>query len=113
MEEYKAEKKTAEMKISGMICASCSATIENALRGIDGVSQANVNLGTETASIEYNPVKTKLTDLELAVEDAGYGVLKERVALKVGGMVCATCVSTVEDALRDLEGVSDVNVNPC
>ncbi len=84
MEENKAEKKTAEMKISGMICASCSATIENALRGIDGISQANVNLGTETASIEYNPVKTKLTDLELAVEDAGYGVLKERVALKVG-----------------------------
>jgi len=105
------EEKKAELRISGMTCATCAATIEKSLKGREGVSRAEVNLGKETATVEYNPGKVGLKDLEVAVKDAGYDVINERVTIKVGGMVCATCVSSVGDALRALDGVVDITVN--
>ncbi|HNX40310.1 MAG TPA: copper ion binding protein, partial [Methanothrix sp.] len=103
--------KKAELKVSGMVCAACTAAIEKALRNLDGVAAAFVNLGTETASVEYDPEKLSLNDLEKAVRDAGYDVIDEKVVLKVGGMVCAMCVGALEIALKKLDGVVEVRVN--
>jgi Cu+-exporting ATPase len=105
------ERKKAELKISGMHCATCAVTIEEALAGISDVQAARVNFGTETAQVEYDPAKTGLADLEKAVRDAGYEVTNRDVVLKVGGMMCATCVQTIEAGLRALPGVVSVNVN--
>ncbi|HII06756.1 MAG TPA: copper-translocating P-type ATPase [Methanotrichaceae archaeon] len=105
------DQEKAELKISGMMCATCTSTVEDALKEVEGVAGARVNLGTETASVEYDSSKAKLADLERAVEEAGYGVVNERVALKIGGMMCASCVSAVGDAIKEVEGVLDVNVN--
>jgi len=105
------DQKKAELKISGMMCATCTSIVEDALKEVEGVAGARVNLGTETASVEYDSSKAKLADLERAVEEAGYGVVNERVALKIGGMMCASCVSTVEDAIKEVEGVLAVSVN--
>jgi Cu+-exporting ATPase len=109
-EDQKKEKK-ADLKISGMVCASCASAVEDALKEVEGVAGARVNLGAETASVEYDPAKAKLADLERVVVEAGYGVVNERVSLRIGGMMCASCVSVVEEALRDVEGVLDVSVN--
>ncbi len=109
-EDLKNEKK-ADLKISGMMCATCASTVEDALNEVEGVAGARVNLGTETASVEYDPSKTKLADLERAVVEAGYGVVNERVALKIGDMMCASCVSTVGEAIKEVDGVLDVSVN--
>lgn len=38
--------------IEGMHCASCVVKIEKALRGVPGVTRADVNLATETAKVE-------------------------------------------------------------
>lgn len=107
----KEERRKAELKISGMTCATCATTIEDALLGLEGTSDARVNLGTEIASVEYDSSKTKLADLERVVKNAGYQVINEKVALKVGGMTCATCATVVGDALRNLAGVSEASVN--
>jgi Cu+-exporting ATPase len=106
-----AAEKRSDLKIRGMVCSACSTTIEKSLRSIGGVRKADVNLATEMASVEYDPEKAKLADLERAVREAGYDVENENVVLKVGGMVCAMCVETIESALRKLEGVSEVRVN--
>lgn len=111
MEEGDKRRKRAELQISGMTCASCAAAVEEALMGVDGVAEARVNLGKETASVELDPSKAKLVDLERAVSDGGYAVVNERVALKVGGMICASCVSSVEEAIGGVEGVVEVAVN--
>ncbi|MFA5253279.1 MAG: copper ion binding protein, partial [Methanoregula sp.] len=105
------EKKKAELKISGMHCATCAVTVEEALAGVKDVSSAQVNFGTETAQVEFDPKKTSLAELEKAVRDAGYDVTNREVVIKVGGMMCATCVQTVEAALRALPGVITANVN--
>jgi Cu+-exporting ATPase len=105
------EKKKAELKISGMHCATCAINIEESLGQIKDVSKVQVNFGTDTAHVEFDPKKVSLTDLEKAVKTAGYDVVNREVTIKVGGMVCATCVQTIEAALRALPGVITANVN--
>lgn len=65
------------LKISGMSCASCAATIEKALKRLDGVKSANVNFATERATVEYFPELLSVLDLRKTVQDVGYGVESE------------------------------------
>lgn len=104
-------KKKAEIKISGMHCASCALNVEKSLQELEGVGEAQVNFGTEKATIEYDPKKLKLQDLEKTVENVGFSVVNEKVIIKVGGMTCAMCVQAIEGILGKITGVSEVNVN--
>jgi Cu+-exporting ATPase len=104
-------RKKAELKISGMTCATCATAIEKSLLRQNGVAEVQVNLGNETAVVVYDSTKLKLADLEKAVTDAGYRVINEKVTLKIGGMTCATCVKTIEKSLKRLDGIIGVNVN--
>jgi len=104
-------KKKAEIKVSGMSCASCALNVEKSLNKLEGVEDAHVNIGTEKATVEYDPEKLKLPELENAVEEAGYSVVNEKVILKIGGMSCVMCVKAIEDALGKLDGISEVTVN--
>jgi Cu+-exporting ATPase len=94
-----------------MTCAMCVQTIDKALRNIEGVHDVKVNLANETTTVIYDPGKTDATALQKVIEDVGYGVINEKLALKIGGMTCATCVNTIENALRNTDGVLQVNVN--
>jgi len=105
------EKKKVDLKISGMSCASCAVAVEKSLKGVEGVEAARVNLGTETASVEFDLNRVRLPDLEKAIRSAGYEVINEQVTLKVGGMTCAMCVKTIEGSLGKLDGVSSATVN--
>ncbi len=104
-------KKEARFNISGMTCATCAQTIEKALAKIDGVTKVQVNLSSETADVEFDDKKVNPSELAHAVTEAGYGVRTENAVLKIGGMTCATCVSTIENALRKADGTTSVNVN--
>lgn len=99
------------LKIAGMTCASCVKRVEDALKGLKGVSEASVNLANEKAAVTYDPMKVSIDDMIKAVKDAGYGVVMETATLPVQGMTCASCVKRVEDALREKQGVIDVSVN--
>ena len=104
-------KKKAEIKISGMHCASCALNIEKSLNNLEGVDEAQVNFGTEKATVQYDSDKVKLQELEKSVEGAGYGVVNEKVIIKVGGMTCAMCVQAIEGVLKKIDGISEVTVN--
>jgi len=103
--------KQATLPIRGMTCASCSAHVEEALKEIEGVSEASVNLATERARVSFAPEQTKVVDMVTAVRDAGYDVGTEKAILPIVGMTCASCSQHVEEALRTLDGVLEVNVN--
>ncbi|OGL73062.1 copper-translocating P-type ATPase [Candidatus Uhrbacteria bacterium RIFCSPHIGHO2_12_FULL_57_11] len=64
------EKKTFEIK--GMHCASCVRTIEGALSRLPGVAKASVNLATEKAQVEFDPVRVTLEQMTKSVKDVGY-----------------------------------------
>ncbi|MHB1135023.1 MAG: heavy metal translocating P-type ATPase [Chloroflexota bacterium] len=106
------------LSIGDMTCASCVAHVEKALRGVDGVGDASVNLATEKATVAFDPARVDVARLRAAVEDAGYRVLDEpaapsnqRVTLGVAEMTCASCVAHVEKALRSVPGVLTADVN--
>ena len=40
------------LPIDGMTCAGCVSTVENALKRVQGISYASVNLATEKATVE-------------------------------------------------------------
>ena len=65
---------TAELPILGMTCAACVRRIEAALRAVDGVEQATVNLVTSRATVHYAPAKTNPGALADAIRGAGYEV---------------------------------------
>lgn len=104
-------KKIAKIKVSNINCALCALNAEKSLKALDGVYEANINMGTEKALVEYDPNKLKLAELENAVKEAGYGVVNEKVVLKVGGMSCVICVKAIENVLGKIEGINNVTVN--
>ena len=63
---------TVHLSVGGMTCAACVGHVEAALRGVEGVVSASVNLATERATVEHRPGAGTLSDMRRAVEDAGY-----------------------------------------
>jgi len=61
-----------DIGIGGMTCASCVSRVERALKKVPGVSDATVNLATESARIVYAPGEQMEARLRRAVRDAGY-----------------------------------------
>ena len=102
--------KEFSVQIEGMSCASCVARIEKALRAVPGVVNANVNLGTESATVVAEGA-VGFDTVRQVVEQAGYEVAQQEIDLDVEGMSCASCVSRVEKALRKVSGVVDATVN--
>ena len=106
-------KQKSLITIRGMHCVACAQTIEKALLKAEGVDKALVNFATETAHVEYDDKITnekKLTDI---IKDTGYDVAEEphRIMMRVGGMTCASCAQTIENALRKKKGVREASVN--
>lgn len=104
--------KNATLAIEGMSCASCVSKIENALKKVDGVESASVNLATHKATVKYDSAAT-ISDLMKAVRRAGYGVLgkEKRAMLVIEGMTCASCAQKIEKNLGKANGVLDASVN--
>ncbi|PUU89159.1 heavy metal translocating P-type ATPase [Halanaerobium sp.] len=101
------------LKLEGMTCSSCAQTIEKALNKTDGVDQAQVNFAAEKAYVDYDSSKVDENKLVEVVKGTGYDVKQERgkVTLKIGGMTCASCATTVEKALNKADGVYEASVN--
>lgn len=57
--------------VDGMSCAACAGRVERALRAVPGVTEANVNMATETASVRAES-PLGFDGLEAAVRKAGY-----------------------------------------
>lgn len=74
-EEKPMEKVT--LKVKGMHCVSCANNIEKTLGKTDGVESANINFAVEKVTIEYDPKKIELKDIEKKVSDIGFQLVLE------------------------------------
>ena len=114
------EKKKAVIGVQGMHCASCSITIEGALKRTEGVLAANVNYGTEKAVVEFDPEKTSEQRLAGIIKELGYTPIlqqpqasadKASAKLKVIGMASPHCAGIVSTALKNTQGVLSSKVD--
>lgn len=68
-------KMTKTIKIDGMMCPHCEATVKKALEAIDGVTSATASHTEKQATVELSKDVDTAT-LEQAVVDAGYTIIK-------------------------------------
>jgi Cd2+/Zn2+-exporting ATPase len=61
------------VRVAGMDCASCAATVEKRVSQLPGVRRAVVNFAAGRLDAEHDP-GLALEEIEKAVRDAGYGV---------------------------------------
>jgi len=69
-----AEKKSSvSFPVTGMTCAACQARVQRSLASQPGVTDASVNLITNTAAVGYDPAVVTPSQLVDAVRATGYG----------------------------------------
>ena len=103
--------RTTHLDVTGMTCANCSTTVEDALTALDGVTDATVNAATDGGTVAYDPDVISLRAVVDAIEAAGYGVVTETVTIAITDMTCANCAQTNETAIESVSGVVDAEVN--
>jgi copper chaperone CopZ len=58
--------------VSGMMCAVCASHVEKAVKNLQGVRSANVELLNNFLFVDYDSKKIKSEDIMKAVSNAGY-----------------------------------------
>ena len=104
---------TETIKITGMSCANCAASIEKGLKQKQGVKSADVNFAGDSAYVEYDDDFIDRSTINSVIQKLGYDVVEEgeQLELDIEDMSCANCAQSVEKALSALEGVKDASVN--
>ena len=83
-----------KFQVTGMSCAACSARVEKAVGGLNGVTSCAVSLLTNSMSVEGSATDDEIIK---AVENAGYGASID------GKKENNISRSSQEDALKDKE----------
>ena len=111
-------------KIGGMHCASCVSKLEGVLNKTEGVESASINFATETALIEFNEDSVSEKKLAEVIKSIGYTLEinnensstnntgdTEIIFIKVIGMDSPHCAMIVQNAIKTLPGVENIDVD--
>jgi Cd2+/Zn2+-exporting ATPase len=93
------------VRVEGMDCASCAATVERRVSALPGVSKATVNFAAGRLDAEHDP-SLSLEELEGAVRAAGYGVAKTEEAERPPFWRTLRALLTAAAALLFLAGLA-------
>lgn len=69
---------TTEFNVKGMICASCQAKAEKALKKTNGVTAATVNLEKGEAKVTYDDQKTNPEQIKKVIKNAGFAAEEKK-----------------------------------
>ncbi len=61
-----------KFNVDGMTCSACSSHVSNAVSKLNGVSSCNVNLLSNSMSVEFDESVCNIETIEKAVNNAGY-----------------------------------------
>uniref|UniRef100_A0A8C8WT86 Copper-transporting ATPase 2 n=1 Tax=Panthera leo TaxID=9689 RepID=A0A8C8WT86_PANLE len=119
---------TGTISISGMTCQSCVKSIEGRISSLKGIVSIKVSLEQGSATVNYVPSVLSLPQVCRHIEDMGFeasitegkaaswpsrssSALEATVKLRVEGMTCQSCVSSIEGRLGKLQGVVRARVS--
>nr|XP_055191827.1 copper-transporting ATPase 2 isoform X3 [Nyctereutes procyonoides] len=119
---------TSTISILGMTCQSCVRSIEGRISSLKGIVSIKVSLEQGNATVKYMPSILSLPQVCRHIEDMGFEAsvaegkaaswpsrsspgLEAVVRLRVEGMTCQSCVSSIEGKLGKLQGVARVRVS--
>ncbi|XP_004619601.1 copper-transporting ATPase 2 isoform X1 [Sorex araneus] len=119
---------TGTISIQGMTCLSCVQSIEGRISRLQGVVSIRVSLERGSATVQYLPSVLNLQQICCHIEDMGFEArpmeakaaswpsrsepaLEAVVKLRVEGMTCQSCVSSIEGKIGKLQGVVRIRVS--
>ncbi|XP_045695203.1 copper-transporting ATPase 2 [Phyllostomus hastatus] len=119
---------TGTISLSGLTGQSSAASVEGRIAGLKGVVGVQVSLDHGSAAVHYVPSVISLRQVCCHIEDMGFGasIAEGRadswplrsspapeavVKLRVEGMTCQSCVSSIEGKIGKLQGVVRVRVS--
>ncbi|MGI6242935.1 MAG: heavy-metal-associated domain-containing protein [Prevotella sp.] len=62
---------TKTFAVSGMKCEHCQKSVENALKGLTGVKNADVSLADKNVTVEYDESTVSPAQMKEAVDNIG------------------------------------------
>jgi copper chaperone len=62
------------LKVSGMTCGGCVASVKRVLMAVSGVESAEVLLEGGRAEVAFDPARVRVEQLRAAIVGAGYEV---------------------------------------
>jgi len=71
--------KKATINLETLSCPSCLQKIENAVKGLDGIEKDSVKVLFNSSRVRTNFDPDAIEDIEKAIEDLGYPVIRSRV----------------------------------
>ncbi|XP_055282150.1 copper-transporting ATPase 2 isoform X7 [Moschus berezovskii] len=119
---------TGTISIVGMTCQSCVKSIEGRVSSLNGIVSIKVSLEQGSAEVRYMPSVVSLMQICHQIEDMGFQASvaegkatswpsrvsptsEAMVKLRVEGMTCQSCVSSIEGKIGKLQGVMRVRVS--
>ncbi|XP_062957574.1 copper-transporting ATPase 2 isoform X2 [Cynocephalus volans] len=119
---------TSTISILGMTCQSCVKSIEGRISSLNGIVSLKVSLEQGSATVKYVPSVVSLQQVCHQIGDMGFeaSIAKGKAAswpsrsshaqeavvkLRVEGMTCQSCVSSIEGKIGKLQGVMRVKVS--
>ncbi|URE06391.1 copper-transporting ATPase [Musa troglodytarum] len=109
------EKRVALFSVVGMACAACAGSVEKAIKRLPGIHDAAVDVLNDRAQVIFYPAFVSEDTIRETIEDVGFEAeliqeeMKEKSVLtcrlRIKGMTCTSCSSTIESALQDVPGV--------
>lgn len=107
--------KITRIEVEGMMCGHCEKRVADALEKTGKAKNAVAN--HENSSVEFIDQGLSPEEIENAIEEAGYKIIKNKgednmeKILNVEGMSCNHCVASVKKALEGLDGVREADVS--
>ena len=68
--------KQETIRIEGMACGHCQATVEKAISSVPGVKTVKVSLDNKNAVVDYDPESASIKSIKAAVSESGYEVIE-------------------------------------
>ncbi|MGH1575742.1 heavy metal translocating P-type ATPase [Planktotalea sp.] len=102
--------KTLSFNVGEMNCASCVGRVEKALQTVRGVKSAQVNLASESATIDVSN-DFRASDAFEALKVAGYPAESQVYRFDIENLSCASCVGRLESALANTPEILSADVN--
>lgn len=89
-----------KFSVTGMTCSACSASVEKAVKKLEGINYVSVNLLTNSMIVDYNEEGIDENNIIEAVISAGYGASvfsKNKNEIKVSDKI------KVEDEIKEMK----------
>ncbi|XP_011029249.1 PREDICTED: probable copper-transporting ATPase HMA5 [Populus euphratica] len=106
--------------VLGMTCAACAGSVEKAVKRLPGIREAVVDVLNNKAQVLFYPSFVNEETIRETIEDVGFEatLIQEETSdkstqvcrIRINGMTCTSCSTTVEQALQAIPGVQKAQV---